>query len=306
MTTEAPAADALTPDASRSLIDRLPGPVRPYLRLMRADRPVGMWLLYIPCIWGTLIARPTPTHAYELYGYWLLFLIGAFVMRSAGCVFNDIVDKDIDAKVARTAVRPVASGRVPLKAAWALLIGLSLIGLLVLLQLGLPAIVVGLLSLVLVAGYPFMKRITWWPQAWLGLTFNWGVLVGAATMAGAVPVSAGLIYVAGLFWTLGYDTIYAHQDREDDALVGVKSSARKLGEKTRPALMAFYALVIVLFAAACLLERATLSLILLLPAAAHFAWQVATLDIDDGPRCLALFKSNVWAGWLLALPLLAA
>ena len=299
--------DTKTPDAAASsFVDRLPEAVRPYLRLMRADRPVGVWLLFLPCIWGTLIARPSPMPAKELYTYWLLFLVGAFVMRSAGCVFNDIVDRKIDAEVTRTADRPVASGRVSVGAAWALLVGLSLIGLVVLLQLGLPAIIVGLLSLVLVAAYPFMKRITWWPQAWLGLTFNWGVPVGAATVAGTVPVSAGLIYIAGLFWTLGYDTIYAHQDREDDALVGVKSSARRLGQKTRPAIAAFYGLVIALFAGALLMEGAMIGLPLLIPAALHFAWQVRRLDIDDGGLCLKLFKSNVMAGCLLALPLLAA
>ncbi len=298
--------DAKTPDAIVNWVDEMPLGMRPYLRLMRADRPVGVWLLFIPCLWGMLIARPDTMDAHHFWGFFLLFLIGSFVMRSAGCIYNDIIDRDIDAKVARTAARPLASEQVSLKEAWILLVVLCLVGLIVLLQLGLAAILVGLGSLALVAAYPFMKRITWWPQAWLGLTFNWGVLVGAATVAGGVPLSALLFYMAGLFWTLGYDTIYAHQDREDDALVGVKSSARRLGSTSRVAVAIFYGLTIMLAAAALSQEGVTSELWLLILPAGHFTWQIATLDINDGERCLRLFKSNIWAGALLCVPPLMA
>ncbi|MEM9988493.1 MAG: 4-hydroxybenzoate octaprenyltransferase, partial [Pseudomonadota bacterium] len=202
---------------------------RPYLQIMRVDKPVGTWLLFLPCVWGVLIARPDGTHAKEVYTLLGLFLLGAFVMRSAGCVYNDIVDRDIDAKVSRTASRPLASGELGLRQACGLLVILCLGGLWVLVQLHPLAIGIGLGSLLLVAAYPFMKRITWWPQAWLGITFNWGVLVGAAAVSGGLSLPVFLYYLAGIAWTLGYDTIYAHQDREDDALIGVKSSARRLG-----------------------------------------------------------------------------
>jgi 4-hydroxybenzoate polyprenyltransferase len=299
-------AGTKTPDAEEGLIDSLPPPAQPYFRLMRADRPVGVWLLFLPCLWGVLIGRPEGFTTPQFWGLFVLFGIGAFVMRSAGCAYNDVVDKDVDARVARTAARPVASGAVSPKAAWALIVGLSLIGLLVLLQLGLPAILTGLGSLVLVAAYPFMKRITWWPQAWLGLTFNWGVLVGAAASGGAITLPALLLYAAGLFWTLGYDTIYACQDVEDDALVGVKSSARRLGAGVRPAVAAFYALCLALFATGLFLAGVREWLILLGLPAAHMAFQVLRLDHRDGRRCLGLFKSNVWTGALLALACLPA
>ena len=299
-------SDIRTPDAATSFVDRAPGSVRPFLRLMRADRPVGTWLLYLPCLWGVLIARPADFTAPEFWRLAILFGIGAFVMRGAGCVYNDIVDRDFDAKVARTATRPIPSGRVSVKQAWALLVGLSLIGFLVLISLPLAAILTGLLSLALVAGYPFMKRITWWPQAWLGLTFNWGVPVGAAAVAHAVPLPALLLYASGLFWTLGYDTIYASQDVEDDALVGVKSSARRLGAGARRGVALFYAAAI-LFAAAALLAAGVRGwLILLIPAAAQLAWQVLRYDPSDGALCLRLFKSNVWAGALIGLACLPA
>lgn len=299
--------DTRTPDAPLTFVDRLPEALRPYLRAMRADRPVGIWLLLLPCLWGTIVARPHPQPADELYPLWVLFLIGAFVMRSAGCLYNDIIDRDIDKKVERTAARPIASGKVPVTHAWVLLVALSLIGLWVLVQFNLTAILTGLAALALVAAYPFMKRLTWWPQAWLGLTFNWGVLVGAAAISGTIPMSAVLVYLGGVFWTLGYDTIYAHQDREDDALVGVKSTARRLGEKSRLAIGIFYALTLALFAAALVLEGAPLIFIpLMLPAAIHFAWQVWRLDIHDGARCLTLFRANAITGIYLAIPLLAA
>ena len=299
-------AEERTPDAAVGLIDRAPAPVRPYLRLMRADRPAGVWLLYWPCLWGALIARPETLGAEAFWRLVVLFGVGAFVMRSAGCVYNDVVDRDLDAQVARTASRPIASGRVGVKAGWALLVGLSLVGLLVLVQLPLPAILAGVLSLGLVAAYPFMKRITWWPQAWLGLTFNWGVIVGSAAVAGGVPLPALLAYAAGVFWTLGYDTIYACQDIEDDALAGVKSSARRLGGRARRGVAAFYTASIALLAIALWLAGAGLWTGLVLLPGAHLAWQAARFDPANGPSCLRLFKANVWTGALVTVACLAA
>lgn len=283
-----------------------PPATRPYLRLMRADRPIGVWLLWVPCLWGAALALPANADGWTRFAlHALLFGIGAFVMRSAGCAYNDIVDREIDANVARTAGRPLPAGQLTTRAAWALLVGLCLIGLVVLLQFNRFAILTGLASLALVAAYPFMKRITWWPQAWLGLTFNWGVLVGYAAAAGALSAPTFLVYAAGIFWTLGYDTIYAHQDKDDDALVGVKSSARALGARTRPALAAFYGGVIGLFAVAGVLAGASpLYFIALAPATIHFAWQIERFRDEDGARCLALFKSNRATGLLLLAPFL--
>ncbi|MBB4658726.1 4-hydroxybenzoate octaprenyltransferase [Parvularcula dongshanensis] len=298
-------AEERTPDASVGLIDRAPAPVRPYLRLMRADRPAGAWLLYWPCLWGALIARPETMGAEAFWRLVVLFGIGAFVMRSAGCVYNDVVDRDLDAQVARTASRPIASGRVSVKAGWALLVGLSLIGLLVLVQLPLPAILAGVLSLGLVAAYPFMKRVTWWPQAWLGLTFNWGVVVGSAAVAGAVTLPALLTYAAGLFWTLGYDTIYACQDIEDDALAGVKSSARRLGTQAKGGVAGFYAASTAFLAAALFVAGAGPWTALALLPGAQLAWQAVRFAPPDGPLCLSLFKSNVWTGALVTVACLA-
>jgi len=282
-----------------------PESARPYLRLIRIDRPIGTWLLLFPCWWSLALAGAAG-------GAWpdprlvVLFALGALVLRGAGCTYNDIVDRDIDARVARTAARPIASGQVPVGAAVGFLAGLLLIGLLVLLQLDRFAIFLGVASLLLVASYPFMKRVTYWPQAWLGLTFNWGALMGWAAVSGAVAPPAVLLYLAGIAWTLGYDTIYAHQDKEDDALVGVKSSALRLGAATKPGLAIFYGFAAVLFAAAGL--SAGLGWCYLLGVAAvavQFVWQVATLDIDDPANCLQRFKSNRLVGWLLLGGILA-
>lgn len=287
-----------------------PAMARPYLRLMRADRPIGTWLLLIPCWWGLavgLAAAPEAASLAQAVGLAALFAVGAAVMRGAGCAYNDIVDRDIDAKVARTAGRPLPAGQISVRAAWAFLVALCLIGLGVLVQLNATAIAIGLASLALVAAYPFAKRITWWPQAFLGLTFNWGVLVGYAAITGEIALAAMLIYFAGVFWTLGYDTIYAHQDRDDDALIGVKSTARLFGARTRPIVAAFYALTIALFTAGLAITGAgSIALAALALPAAHFAWQVATLDIADPARCLAIFRANRGAGLLLLAPLLAA
>ena len=299
-------ADRRTPDAAPGPIDRAPAGLRPYLRLMRADRPAGVWLLFLPCLWGVLAARPEGFGAGEGLRLTALFAVGAFVMRSAGCAYNDVVDRDLDARVARTASRPLPSGQLSVRGAWGLIVGLSLVGLAVLVQLPPPAVLAGLASLGLVAAYPFMKRVTWWPQAWLGLTFNWGVIVGAAAASGGVPPPALLAYAAGIAWTLGYDTIYACQDIEDDALAGVKSSARALGDRARCAVAAFYAAAGGLLLAALLAAGAgALALLAALPAG-HLAWQAARFDPHDEAGCLRLFKSNVWTGALAALALLAA
>ena len=299
-----------TPDApAQSWIERLPPAAHPYLRLMRADRPIGTWLLLIPCWWGVALAwidnSSKGMDATLAIVYGLLFAIGAFVMRGAGCVYNDIIDQDIDAKVARTANRPLPSGQVKRWQAWALLIGLCLIGLVVLIQFNRTAIYTGLASLALVAAYPFMKRITWWPQAWLGLTFNWGVLVGWAAMTDQLTIPAILLYIGGVFWTLGYDTIYAHQDKEDDALIGVKSTALRLEQRTRIWLMRFYVGVIYFVSLAGLFSDVSrLFYAALAVPALHLAWQIWRLEQDDPAVCLALFKANRDTGLMILLAIL--
>jgi 4-hydroxybenzoate polyprenyltransferase len=297
--------DRATPDAvAGSWVEMLPRSWKPYARLARADRPIGAWLLFWPCAWGAAIAGGLPQETYLV----LLFLIGAFAMRSAGCIYNDIIDRDLDASVERTRDRPLACGTISLKAAWALLIALSLIGLVVLIQLGGFAQVVALGSLLLVSAYPFMKRITWWPQAWLGLTFNWGALVGFAAVSGSLPPAALALYAAGLFWTLGYDTIYALQDIEDDALAGIKSSARRLGGNVRMGVAIFYTVTILLLAAAFLLVAPERPLVLaaLLPAALHLLWQVHALRSVDTAGALRLFRANTVTGALVFAACLAA
>jgi 4-hydroxybenzoate polyprenyltransferase len=237
----------------------------------------------------------------------VLFAVGALVMRGAGCTYNDVVDRDIDGEVARTASRPIAAGLVSVKEGWALLVGLSLVGLAVLLQLGFPAIWLGLISLALVAGYPFMKRITYWPQAWLGLTFNWGALVGWAAADHALAAPALLLYVGGIAWTLGYDTIYAHQDKEDDLLIGVKSAALRLGSWTQPALVVFFLTALSLWTAAGWVAGLHAAYLIGVGAVAlHFGWQILTLDIDDHEDCLTKFKANRVVGALLFAGILLA
>jgi 4-hydroxybenzoate polyprenyltransferase len=295
-------ATDLVPDSERSgLIGALPRAARPYASLMRLDRPIGTWLLYWPCAWSVALAG--------VQGGWALFvwlLLGAFVMRSAGCAYNDIVDRDLDRQVERTRLRPLASGRVSLKGAWALVAVLSLIGLVVLLQLKPVAQVAALLSLAPVAAYPFMKRITWWPQAWLGLVFSWGALVGWPAVTGRFELPALLLWAGGIFWVIGYDTLYAIQDIEDDALVGVKSSARALGDRARLGVGICYALALAGWSAAIWSVRPDwLALLALLPAAMHLASQVARANPNDGPGALALFRSNRFTGLLLFLGFLA-
>jgi len=274
----------------------LPAGARPYALLARFDRPIGWWLLYWPCAWGLALGGGARSH-WPLF-FWML--LGAIVMRGAGCVYNDIVDRDLDARVARTASRPVASGAVPVRGAllWVLL--LSLVGLVVLLQLPLPAQVIALASLALVAAYPFMKRITWWPQAWLGLVFSWGALVGWIAVGGGDGLALPLLYAGSIAWVIGYDTVYALQDIEDDALVGVKSSARALGRHVRGGVALCYGVALALWAGALWSVRPDpLVLVALLPAALHLTGQVATLDPANGADALAKFRSNRFAGLLV-------
>jgi 4-hydroxybenzoate polyprenyltransferase len=289
----------IVPDSERrGLIGALPRPVRPYASLIRLDRPIGAWLLFWPCAWSVALAGLGE-------GGWVLIAwlaLGAWAMRSAGCVYNDIVDRDLDQQVERTRLRPLASGRVSLRGAWTLLAAMSLIGLVVLLQLERTAQLVALASLFLVAAYPFMKRITWWPQAWLGLVFSWGALVGWPAVTGEIEIPALLLYAGSIFWVIGYDTIYALQDREDDALVGVRSSALALGRRARLGIAVCYALALALWAAAFSQVRIEwFALLGLLPMAIHLAWQVLTLKVEDGGDALAKFRSNRFAGLLMFL-----
>jgi 4-hydroxybenzoate polyprenyltransferase len=292
-------------DAAPGLIDQMPLWLQPYLRLMRADRPVGVWLLFLPCVFGVLAARPETMTADAFWRLVLLFLVGSFVMRSAGCAYNDLVDRDLDAKVERTRGRPLPSGAISPRQAMTLIGMLLVAGFLVLIQLPPLAILIGLLSLGLVAAYPFMKRITWWPQLWLGLTFNWGVLVGAASAGGGAPLEAALLYAGCILWTLGYDTIYALQDIEDDALAGIKSSARRLGGDVRRGVALFYGGAGLLWLLALLLGGAGGWSLLLLPVAFHGLWQITAMEEGGAARNLRVFKSNIGLGALLILPLLA-
>ena len=287
----------VTPDSQhRSIAERLPLPLRDYALLARYDRPIGWWLLFWPCAFG--VGLTGSGLQWQLLG-WLL--LGAIAMRGAGCVFNDIIDADLDKSVARTAARPIASGRVSKRAAWAWLIAQSLIGLIVLLQLPLRAQIVALGSLVLVAAYPFMKRITYWPQAWLGMVFNWGVLVGWLALREDQLAVMLAMYAGAALWCIGYDTIYALQDREDDALVGIKSSALRLGGRVKSGVALFYAGALGLWAYAFWLLRADwIALLALLPAALHLAWQVATLDDTAPNNPLARFRANAMTGALVA------
>jgi 4-hydroxybenzoate polyprenyltransferase len=290
-------------------VDRYaPDAARPYLRLMRADRPVGTWLLLIPCWQGLALgAIVAPPAMMTLVWHAALFAVGSFVMRGAGCAYNDIADRDFDARVARTALRPIPAGLISVRQAWIFLVVLSLIGLAVLLQFNRTTILLGIASLGLVAVYPFMKRITWWPQAWLGLTFNWGALMGYSSVTGEIGAPALLLYASGIAWTLGYDTIYAHQDKEDDALIGVKSSARRLEGKTKPALTLFYGAALALAALGYFLSGAPpAGLLLFMIAAAHFRWQIKAADINSPDSCLTVFRSNRDAGLLMLAPFLLA
>ncbi len=292
-------------------VDRLlPPALRPYAKLMRLDRPIGTWLLLWPCWWSLVFAlEKAPATGREwlhLAWFYALFGVGAMVMRGAGCTYNDIVDRDFDAKVERTRTRPIPSGQVSVKAAIIFIFAQLGVGLAILLQFNLYAVALGAISLLLVFTYPLMKRITYWPQFVLGLAFNWGALLGWAAVAGSLGWAPALLYIGGIAWTLGYDTIYAHQDKEDDILVGVKSTALKLGAATRPWLAGFYAAAIVLFAAAGIADGARWPYYVALAlGAVQLAWQVADVDLDDAADCLVKFKSNRYFGWILVAGLFA-
>lgn len=285
-----------TPDSEyRGWLRWLPRNARGFALLARFDRPIGWWLLFWPGAWSVLLANGR----WSLIG-WLL--LGSIAMRGAGCVYNDIADRDLDAQVERTRHRPLASGAISLTAAWLWLGTLSLVGLIVLLQLTPVAQMVALASLAPVAAYPWMKRITWWPQAWLGIVFSWGALVGRVETIGSLDLAGCLLYAGSLCWVIGYDTIYALQDRDDDALIGVRSSARRLGDRVRSGVALFYGGALLGWGGAIWLIRPQLlALVALLPVALHLGWQVMTLAPDDGANALARFRANRFAGLLMAL-----
>ena len=288
-------------DRERGWIEHLPERLQPYAVLARWDRPIGTWLLLWPCWWALALAPGRPD-------WWLvpLFGIGAVAMRGAGCVLNDLTDRELDARVARTRERPLASGRLGVPQALAFLALQLLVGALVLLAFNGSAVVLALASLPLIVIYPLMKRITWWPQAFLGITFNWGALVGWAAVTGGLAAPALLLYAAGFFWTLGYDTIYAHQDKADDALIGIRSSARRLGAATPRWLWGFYGATLALLAAAGWSAGLGFWFYpLLLAVAGHFVWQIRTLDLDDPRSCLRRFRSNRELGLLVCLAIVA-
>jgi 4-hydroxybenzoate polyprenyltransferase len=288
-------------DSTGNWVDTLaPTWLRPYLRLARADRPIGAWLLLMPCWWSAGIAAVYAGHPYPNPWHVLLFFVGAFVMRGAGCTWNDIVDRDLDAMVARTRSRPIPSGQVSVRGAIAFLVVQALVGLLVLMQFNRFTILVGIASLGIVAIYPLMKRITWWPQIVLGLAFSYGALMGWAAVFSRLEAPAFLLYAGSICWVIGYDTIYAHQDREDDALIGVKSTARLFANRTRLALIIFYSLAVLLIGlAGAAADAGPVFVVGCILFGAHLGWQIEQLDIDDPELCLRLFKSNRDAGLIL-------
>jgi 4-hydroxybenzoate polyprenyltransferase len=295
-------------DAPRgNWVDRwLPPALRPYARLARLDRPIGWWLLLLPCWWSASLAADAAGRAYPDPWHLVLFLIGAVVMRGAGCTYNDIVDRDIDAEIARTRARPIPSGQVSVGEAKLFLLAQALLGFLVLIQFNRFTVLLGVASLATIAIYPFMKRVTDWPQIALGISFSWGALMGWAALFGRLDWAPALLYLGGILWTIGYDTVYAHQDKEDDAIVGVRSTARLFGARTRPLLALFYAGATALFAASFVAAGAgVLAYAGLAAGAIQLGWQVATIDIDDPDRCLTIFRSNRDYGLILFAGLLA-
>jgi 4-hydroxybenzoate polyprenyltransferase len=299
-------ATARVSDATDNWVDtRAPLWSRPYLRLSRLDRPIGSWLLLLPCWWSAALAAGIAHDVSRLPLILVLFLIGAFAMRGAGCTWNDITDRDLDAQVERTRSRPIPAGQVSVPQAAGFLVLQALVGLAVLLQFNRFAVGCGIASLVIVAVYPFMKRITYWPQIVLGLAFSWGALMGFAVTFGRIDATAVILYAGSIAWVIGYDTIYAHQDAEDDALIGIKSTALLFGSRTRPALMVFYGLAVALIGVALALAGAGWMAWLGLAAfAAHLVWQIERLAIGDPKLCLRVFKSNRDAGLLLFAGLL--
>ena len=300
-------AAAPVADATGNWVDTLaPRWSRPYLRLARFDRPIGSWLLLMPCLWSAALSGGMAHQTAAMPRDILLFLVGAFAMRGAGCTWNDITDRDLDAKVERTRSRPIPAGQVSVGQALTFLVLQALIGLAVLLQFNRFAVFTGIASLIIVAIYPFMKRITWWPQVVLGLAFSWGALMGFAVTLARIDLTALALYAGSIAWVIGYDTIYAHQDAEDDALIGIKSTARLFGARTHQALVICYGLAVVLIALALLYAGAGLAAwIGLVAFAAHLIRQIRKLRIGDGALCWRLFLSNRDAGFLLFAGLLA-
>ena len=290
-------------DAGRdNWVERLlPHAFQPYVQLMRLDRPIGWWLLLLPCWWGLFLAQIAQGGGLPNLWFAFLFLLGAIIMRGAGCTLNDIIDRKFDALVARTRSRPIPSGRVSVKQAFVFLVGQCLLGLVILLQFNLFTIVLSSASLLIVTIYPFMKRITYWPQLVLGFAFNWGALVGWSAVQGSLAWPPLTLYLGGIFWTLGYDTIYAHQDKEDDVLIGVKSTALRFGESTRGWLIGFFVLALLSIDAALWLAGASyISHMGVALAALHAAWQIKRFEVNNSARCLHLFKSNREFGLIIA------
>ena len=293
-------------DSTGNWVDTLaPVWLRPYLRLSRLDRPIGSWLLLLPCWWSSALAAVAAHARAPSLVHLIMFFVGAFAMRGAGCTWNDIVDRDLDASVERTRSRPIPSGQVSVIQAALFLVLQALIGLAVLITFNGFAIALGIASLAIVAIYPFMKRITYWPQIVLGLAFSWGALMGWAAAFGNLATPALLLYAGSISWVIGYDTIYAHQDREDDALIGIKSTALLFGPRTKPMLVLFYSIAVILIGAAGYLAGAGWPCALGLAAfAAHLGWQIVRLDTADSDNCLAVFKSDRDAGLILFAGLL--
>ena len=287
-------------DATGNWVDSLaPSYARPYLRLARLDRPIGSWLLLMPCWWSVGLAG---MHNDRFPSLWhiVLFFIGAFAMRGAGCTWNDLVDRDLDGRVERTRSRPIPSGQVTVAQATLFMVAQALIGFLVLIQFNRFTVATGIASLLVVVIYPFMKRITYWPQIFLGLAFSWGALMGWPAAFGRLDWPAIVLYAGSILWVIGYDTIYAHQDRDDDLLIGIKSTALLFGERTPTMVATFYAGAIVFIAAAGFMAGGGIIFTIGIVAfSAHLAWQVSRLDIDDPAHCLVLFKSNRDAGLIL-------
>ena len=301
-----PVSSQIADAAPGNWVDRfLPKPLRPYARLARLDRPIGWWLLLLPCWWGLLLGQIKAGETFPNLLYAALFLLGAIVMRGAGCALNDIADRDFDSQVARTRSRPIPSGQISVKQAVVFLVAQALTGLLILIQFNSFTIALGAASLIIVAIYPFMKRITWWPQMFLGLAFNWGALVGWSATHGNLAAPAVALYLGGIFWTLAYDTIYAQQDKQDDALIGVKSTALKFGSASIYWIAGFFAAALVFLDLALWLAGAFLfAHIGVAGAALHGAWQVSKFKADDPQSCLDLFRSNRIFGLLITASLL--
>ncbi|MFW5641914.1 MAG: 4-hydroxybenzoate octaprenyltransferase [Roseicyclus sp.] len=312
-TPEGQVADAV---AGNWVDRRAPGPLRPYLRLSRADRPIGTWLLLLPCWWGVMLAAAADPAGLAPFDLWIVAgcAIGAFLMRGAGCTWNDITDRDFDGRVARTRSRPIPSGQVTPRQALLWVILQSLLAFCILITFNGAAIALGVLSLLPVAIYPFAKRFTWWPQVFLGIAFNWGALLAWTAHAGSLGWPAVFLYLGGIAWTLFYDTIYAHQDREDDELIGIRSTARLFAENTGDWLRRFLVATVTLMGLGVIMALVPGGDVLALAVALagvwamgwHMAWQLRRLDIDDAAACLRLFRSNRDTGLLPALFFAAA